>query len=222
MRVGEAGLGCEVFLCHQPRVATLGARTLTILPAVGSASAAASAPPARAAQPASAPVASQHPATPAAEKRPAPAHVPSEWEWVSIGLAAVWLATLGSWLWSRRSRPARNQTPPPRQAAAAPAPDLSRERAAFRAACERNDAHAARVHLLAWATALWGAAPAGVNAIAARIGDPAIADLLRDLDRACYSSGGWSGAPLAAALTELPTPSGKNAPARAGLAPLYP
>lgn len=214
---------------NQPRVATLGARTLTILPAVGSASAAASAPPARAAQPAAARMPSQHAASPAAEKRPAQALAPSEWEWVSISLAAVWLATLGGWLWARRTAARARAGGAGRRAGshggpvARPVePDLSRERAAFRAACETNDAHAARAHLLAWATALWGAAPAGVNAIAARIGDPAIADLLRDLDRACYAGGGWSGAPLAAALTELPTPSDGNAHARAGLAPLYP
>ena len=75
---------------------------------------------------------------------------------------------------------------------------------------------------MAWATAHWGTAPAGVNAIAARIGDPNIAELLRDLDRACYANGDWQGAPLVAALTELPTRSAKSTRGRDGLAPLYP
>jgi hypothetical protein len=65
--------------------------------------------------------------------------------------------------------------------------------------------------------------PGGINAIAARIGDATVAELLRDLDRACYAGGAWQGAPLAAALTELPAPSGKSARReREGLAPLYP
>ena len=58
--------------------------------------------------------------------------------------------------------------------------------------------------------------------MAARIGDPAVAELLRDLDRACYAGGEWHGRPLAAALTELPGRPGKRAGERDGLAPLYP
>jgi hypothetical protein len=209
---------------NQQRVATLAAQTLTILPAPGSAPVAGAAPPARIAQ---ATPAQTRPQTPS-QHAPAPNAVqpraavggPSEWEWVSIGLAVVWLATLAGWLWSRRSRAARARAPRPRPAAVAL--DPARERAAFRAACEANDAHAARAHLLAWAGALWGATPPGVGAIAAKIGHPAVAELLRDLDRACYASGPWQGRPLATALAELPTPAGKSARERAGLAPLYP
>jgi hypothetical protein len=109
-----------------------------------------------------------------------------------------------------------------RQPAPASPFDPSKERTAFRAACEANDAHAARAHLLAWATALWGTTPTGAGAIAAKIGDPAVAELLRDLDRACYAGGAWEGRPLAAALTELPHPAGKGTRERNGLAPLYP
>ena len=225
---------------NQPRIATLPARTLTILSAPSGAapgsSAAASTPaPARGAVPPSSPggrtsgpEAARGPSTlsgsaaaPAGENTPI--HSPSKWEWISIGLAAVWLATLGAWLWSRRSRaaprPSRRSSPTaPRQLP----PDPARERAAFRAACEANDPHAARTHLLAWTAALWGTAPGGVNTVGARIGDPAVADLLRDLDRACYAGGGWQGSPLAAALTELPAPPGKGPRERDGLAPLYP
>lgn len=214
---------------NQPRVATLAGRTLTILPAPASAPATAAAPPATATAPpapaAARPatqVATQHHPARAASRPSEPARTPSQWEWVSIALAVVWLATLGGWLWSRRSRAARVTASPPRQPGPAAPIDPSKERAAFRAACEANDAHAARAHLLAWATALWDAPPAGVNAIAAKIGDSAVAELLRDLDRACYAGGVWQGRPLAAALTELPSPAGKSARERAGLAPLYP
>lgn len=206
---------------NQPRTATLPARTLVIVPAAGSSTAVAAAtPPAPAAQPA-APIASRHAAPSPEVRKAAPARSPSEWEWISIGLVAVWLATLAAWLWSRRSRalrPAAVIQPSPRQLR----PEPARARAAFRAGCEANDPQAARSHLLAWATAVWGTAPAGINAIAARIGDAALAGLLRDLDRACYAGGTWQGGPLAAALTELPGPSGKTARQRDGLAPLYP
>jgi hypothetical protein len=76
--------------------------------------------------------------------------------------------------------------------------------------------------LLAWTAALWGTAPPGINAIAARIGDANVAELLRDLDRACYAGATWQGGSLAASLTELPAPPGKSARQRKGLAPLYP
>lgn len=75
---------------------------------------------------------------------------------------------------------------------------------------------------MAWATAHWGTTPAGVNAIAARIGETTIAELLRDLDRACYAGGAWQGHALGAALTELPTSQDKTARERDRLAPLYP
>lgn len=212
---------------NRARTATLPARTLTILPAPGNTVAANPAPPAPAARPARTPAASRHAPAVSAPK-PAAARAPSQWEWVSFGLAAVWLSTLGAWLWSRRRSRGAPGAPrgsnagsvrPP--ASPHPSPGPAKERAAFRAACETNDAHAARAHLLAWAAALWGAAPAGINAIAARIADPSVGELLRDLDRACYAGGAWQGHPLAAALPELPAPAGKASRQRDGLAPLY-
>jgi hypothetical protein len=220
---------------NQLRAATLPARTLTILPVPGAAPAAgaaalASAPaaPATPPTPAAASAVSRHAPPATAASKVAPTRSPSTWEWISIGLAVAWLATLGGWLWSRRSRrppsghpdgTARAQQPPPANPAAA---DPAREKAAFRAACLANDASAARAHLLAWAGAAWLATPAGTSAVAARIGDTTVAALLRDLDRACYAGGSWQGAPLAAALTSLPPSADSPARARDGLEPLYP
>lgn len=230
---------------NQSRVATLPARTLTILPApgsvtAGSAAAAASAPTsAQASAPGAVPPTVSGGKTPAPHvtskpsaltnpsvataRKPTPGRSSSEWEWLSIGLATVWVATLGAWLWSRRSR-----TAPGRAGAGSPPPntrqlpsDPAKERAAFRAACEANDPRAARAHLLAWTAALWGTTPSGVNSIAARVGDSTVADLLRDLDRACYAGGAWQGGPLAAALPDLPT-AARGSRQRDGLAPLYP
>ncbi|HEX5327362.1 MAG TPA: BatD family protein, partial [Acetobacteraceae bacterium] len=202
---------------NQPRVTTLPARTLAILPAPGGVAAGAAAPPAPAAQPASAPIMSQQSRPGAAAQKAAPVRPSSQWQWISIGLAAVWLTTLGAWLWSRRSRPPRVPAPLGRAQ-----PEPSKERSAFRTACQAHDAHAARAHLMTWAAAHWGATPTGVNAIAARIGDPVVADLLRDLDRACYAGGAWQGHSLAAAITELPTSPQESAHQRNRLAPLYP
>jgi BatD DUF11 like domain len=227
---------------NQPRVARLTARTLTILPVPGSApsnSAAAAAPaggppvnapaPARRPHPLSAGGRAPHALHPPQTAAPSSTSgSPSRWEWISIGLAVVWLATLGAWLRSRRSRTATRASRDDARLAATPparsrhmSPDASRERAAFRAACDANDAACARAHLLAWTAAVWGKAPAGIGIIAARIGDAAVAELLRDLDRACYAGGAWEGRALAAALTTLPAPA-KSAGERDGLAPLYP
>ncbi|HWF98757.1 MAG TPA: BatD family protein [Steroidobacteraceae bacterium] len=243
---------------NQPRTATLPARTLTILPAAGS-SAPVSTASTSSASTGSAPGNVASTATPASatRKSPAPAasarhptsaQSPSEWEWISIGFAIAWLATLGAWLWSRRSRPvppapgadnlsgrsrpvtlavAGGRARGPRDPAAAPVSSTrplvpTRERAAFRTACEANDAPAARAHLLAWAAGRWGTVPGGIGAIAATIGDPNVAALLRDLDRACYAGGAWQGGPLAAALTDLPAPTAKSSRADHTLAPLYP
>jgi len=218
-------------LHNQPRTVTLPARTLSILPPPGSTTASVSATPASApllstAQPVPPATASRHAPAPVAAQKQASA--PAPWKWISIGLAVIWLATLGAWFWSRSGSrrahaaapgPTRGGGPPgPRQ----PPPDPAKERAAFRAACEANDARAARAHLIAWAAALWGSPPAGINAVAARISDTTVAELLRDLDRACYAGGGWQGSPLAAALADLPVPPGRAGRRRGGLAPLYP
>lgn len=206
---------------NQPRTATVPARTLNILPASGVASGAAiTTGPAPVAQPPPPAVASRPARAAVAAKTTAPARAPSAWEWISMGLAALWLATVAAWLWSRRPRavPRPSGGSNPRRLPVHGA----KERAAFRAACEANDAPAARAHLLAWTTAVWGAAPAGVSAVAARIGDAGVADLLRDLDRACYAGGPWQGRPLAAALADLPGSGAKTGRRRDGLAPLYP
>ncbi|HEX8756141.1 MAG TPA: BatD family protein [Steroidobacteraceae bacterium] len=217
---------------NQPRTATLPARTLTILPPLGNTATATPAPPAPVAQPRPPAKASPHISSTAGARRSTPAHAPSEWQWISISLALVWLATLGAWLWSRRSRavpqatqdgrPSGPGSTPARSPARRAAPDASKERAAFRIACEANDAHAARAHLLSWAAALSGTAPAGINAIAARINDAGIVELLRDLDRACYAGGNWKGQALAAALIDLPARLPNTSRQRDGLAPLYP
>ena len=203
---------------NRPEVATLPSRTLLILPApaptpsvTASPSAAAGAP-ARAAPPATR--ASGH----------APSRLVSQrtlWPWLSAALAALWLATVGAWLWSRRRQP----RPRPHAAATArrPArPDAKTEQSAFRDACARNDARAARRHLLNWLAAAWGVPATSLGPLAAVNRDPHLEAQLRELEQACYGGGDWQGAPLAGALRELPARSGAAAERDEPLPPLYP
>lgn len=79
------------------------------------------------------------------------------------------------------------------------------------------------ISLLAWARAEWvGSAPAGLNALAKQMADPALAKLLRDLDRACYAGGQWQGSALAESLPQLPPPLRPASHRPRALAPLYP
>jgi hypothetical protein len=62
---------------------------------------------------------------------------------------------------------------------------------------------------------------AGLGALAKAIGDPAIADLLRELDRACYVGESWRGAALAQAVQKWQPRETQSAVAERELAPLY-
>ena len=210
-------------LDNQLRAATLPPRTLTILPAAAGVTA--SAPPAPAAWVPRTVVRHSPPPGPAAARSAAKvprAGAPFPWKWVSGGFAALWLATLGAWLWSRGGHRAHGRRTRPASAGQPSPPDASQARAAFRSACANDDALGARRHLLAWAEAAWGSAPTGLNALAATLGDATTANLLRELDRACYGGSHWRGQPLLLALTELPSQASRRSRSRSGLAPLYP
>ena len=149
----------------------------------------------------------------------------SPWLWVSAALALAWVATLLAWLRLRRRTPPEAPRASRRATAAEGEPSLSRARTAFRFACRTHDPAGARRHLLAWVRAAWPEpAPMGLNALSRQIGDPQLAHLVRELDRACYTGDPWRGEALAAALTELPHPEegAADGTAAAGLAPLYP
>lgn len=150
----------------------------------------------------------------------------SPWLWVSTALALAWAATLFAWVRLRR----RMLSKAPREASGSATgaegePSLSKARTAFRFACRTHDPAGARRHLLAWVRAAWPKpAPGGLNAFSREVGDPHLAHLVRELDRACYTGDPWQGEALAAALTELPPRERGAADGSAGaaLAPLYP
>lgn len=106
--------------------------------------------------------------------------------------------------------------------AAAPPLRASRARAQFQEACGRGDPAAARRALLAWAGATWpDERVGGLQALAKRIGDPAIGTAIAELERACYAGAAWDGTTLAARLTELPKRPSRTDTPDPPIAPLY-
>jgi hypothetical protein len=204
---------------NSPREVVLPARSLEILPGAGGSG---SPPPVEAAPVAPSTTAASAPNGAVSLLPAANAMASSAWPWVSVALGLLWLTTLAAW-WRAR-RPAA--TTPANSGVSVPGTDPIRAgaaRKAFRQACNDNDAAAARRHLLDWAHAVWPHdAPAGLNALARRLGDPVVSALLRKLDRACYAGGDWRGKPLAEALAAMPD-TGKRAELKTPeLAGLYP
>lgn len=202
---------------NQERQATLASQTLVVTPAPGSPSA--TAPGTQ--QPSAANTAPLTLAPPRSEAAAArPAREPSTWKWISLGIGILWLMTLVAWFLTRRRR-AESPAPPATEHAPA-VPSKSAARTAFMSACASDDACAARRSLLAWANAaLPGQRIVGLSALAKVMADPAVADLLRALDRACYVGEPWHGAPLAEALQKWSPRAGRSAAVEQQLAPLY-
>ncbi|MBV8804669.1 MAG: protein BatD [Sinobacteraceae bacterium] len=196
------------------REVTLPGKTLTVLPAAAGSVLQ---------QPS--PATAQAPATPAksAPARTNSVTVPagdSIWRWLAFGFGALWITTISAWLWSRRA--SKREVTPAITTQTSP-PDVSAVRSAFREACQKGDALAARRNLLAWVTAdRNGAGPVGLNALARESTDSLLAGLLRDLDRACFLGTPWNGEPLERALRKLPQQGGTQGDRKTGLAPLYP
>jgi hypothetical protein len=209
---------------NEAREVTLPARTIKVLPAVGGppASAAAATNPAAAAADDSAGAVEPSSATVAGQARAAATGLRDPWVWSTIGFAVLWIGTLIAWAVTR-ARGAGGAVTKVRTAKVA-ALTPAQARAQFQAACREDDPQAARHALLVWAQLAWPAAPPqGLETLAKLIEDPRVEALLVELDRALYRGAPWHGAPLAAALSELPP---KGATARGdgdggGLAPLY-
>ena len=130
----------------QKQVATLPARTLTVLPATNAAPAGASS----ATQASATPVA---PATSGADAHvnaaSAPAAGTTPWRWIAIASIGVWVLVLAAaafWWWRRRKRASA-------PAASTPSDSISALRRAFLDAARGNDAATQAHHLLAWARA---------------------------------------------------------------------
>ncbi len=142
------------------------------------------------------------------------------WPWISLALVLLWLGTVLAWWRSSRhmsSTPSRREPDAPQ-----PIPRAGSAFKAFQRACSDNDPHAARQHLLAWASVVWpNHPPSGLNALARQLDDAKFAEPLRQLDRACYTGSTWRGETLADSLAVPPAQTAMAEPNH-GLADLYP
>lgn len=208
---------------NSAREATLPGRTLTVLPAAGSA---ASQLPKTTIQPSAdassaAPVTIQGPTSANATSARLQA-VRDPWAWATLTFALLWVGTIAAWFVSRRKafRPS-----PQRRDSTVAALSGPQARAAFQSACLRNDPQQARHALLAWASVAWPASPPqGLEGLANLIADERISAMLIELDRALYRGAAWDGQALAAAIGELPPRAGTARDGGSdggGLAPLY-
>ncbi len=188
------------------REVVLPARTLEISPGAGASVAAAPPPAAAAASSAVAAVAAPAAAPASAPVGTATERAVARWRALSLGLALAWAATGAAWAltgWRRRKRRVPPAAKPAASVARAAPPGAAAARKAWIQACRDGAPRRARDAALAWAAAVGPDRPAGLNALARRLDDPALTPLLRDLDRACLAGTGWDGQPLAQALAAL-------------------
>ena len=212
---------------NEAREVALPARTVRVLPAIGGAPASAALPGGADAPAAEADAIANTGAASAAATgngRVRASSLRDPWAWSTLAFAVLWIGTVIAWvvarLRARSTTVAAKKSRGPKVAPLTPA----QARAQFQAACRQDDPHAARHALLAWAEVAWPLAPpTGLEALARLIGDPRVEALLVELDRALYRGAPWNGAPLAAALPQLP-PKAEDAGGDGdggALAPLY-
>jgi hypothetical protein len=132
------------------------------------------------------------------------------WMWLSFALGILWLATAVAWWRARKHIAPAQQSEIIEHKKTDPVRGSS-EFKALKRACNDNDAHAARQHLLDRAGTVWPEAPPhGLNELSRNFNDAQLVAALRQLDRACYGGEAWDGAALAQALPKAPVPAGKT------------
>ena len=196
------------------REATLPAHDFDVLPAIGGAATAAQPP---------TPMNNAAPAAPVvAKSSPNILAAPIVW-WAVLTCIAVFLVAVVALVvwWFVRKRtttdvPIIAKEPTLRVGSA------SGKLKDFHRDCMVNNPKAARRHLLDWAQLRWPLdPPVGLNALALRLNNPDIADLLRELDRCCYTDSPWRGENLARTFTHQPTADSTNSAGKE-LMELYP
>ena len=130
------------------------------------------------------------------------------WQWISAGLAMLWLITLATWWYSSRIRTPGVAVKKVTDNKQPEHVSASQARDEFMRACKQNDATRARRNLLAWIAVEWGgAAPAGLRSFATHVGNDELNTLLLELDRAVYLGEHWNGTKLMTVLNKLPSRS---------------
>jgi len=188
---------------QQPRVATLPARTIEVLPAGPGAN---SRPPSAAAAepaPSAAPAHPNHSASTSAavaggtEIQQANWHGSPYWRWLAGLATAGWLVTGILWL---RARSGKHVDSSKLRAAARTAParqQLAQSTRQLKSACLSDDPKAARAALLDWAGARWpDSRPRGLSQLAERLANAQARAELITLDRLLYDAGdgqAWDG-----------------------------
>lgn len=140
---------------------------------------------------------------------------PTIWQWLTLVMFILWLATLLLW---RKS--ARGYAPRSTPTATESLRQVTRE---LHAACRANDAVRARLLLVQWGRCLWPEdPPSGTTAIAGRC-DTELAAAIRELDTALYARGshGWQGDNLLRLLRKQPGRDPVKPPTAEGLEPLH-
>lgn len=130
---------------------------------------------------------------------------PTPWLWLSAALGVLWLGTLLLWWRARRTvKPATPSAAP--QATPVKSSSASASLAALQRACQANDPHLARQHLLEWARAVWPQSPPrGLTSLSERLKEARYLLPIQQLDRACYTAEApWNGALLAQAFLQPP------------------
>jgi len=139
------------------------------------------------------------------------------WPWVSLFLGVGWLVTLILWRQAHKQQSAS-------QGEAGNGETLGRLQNRLKKACLSNDAEQAKSSLLAWAKLRWHNNPPVSLTAMAGLCEPALANTLRELDRALYSQGkgSWLGEELWRIFSALkPEAVGKQAGKEEALEPLF-
>lgn len=149
----------------------------------------------------------------------------SPWQWIALAALLLWLVTLaalGYLYWRRRNAPASGQdtpvTPFNRQQEKA-------ARAALQAACNDNDAPAARRHLIELYRQLFKTGVHNLDDVLRLTPDDGLANALKALDTALYKDRNhhWQGGPLLAAVNAaLARQTAAETRTESTLAPLFP
>lgn len=200
------------------REATLPARSLDVLPAIGAQGAAKSPP-------------QSQPPTQSVQMGPLPlgdaiSTPVSTWQWTSAALALLWVGTGLAWWRSRRRGPGlATSAAPNAKHSGTPSPivigDASKALSALKQACIDNDPQSARRHLLDWASVYWpDTPPRGLQAIATRLNDARFTEHLQQLDRACFTKDAWQGHALMQAFASPPRQS-LSKKVKSGIPELY-